>query len=177
MNPVISSILLALVASATGSFSQGRGEKAPELKAACVHLPEAHWNAGEAYGPLRIIEDPGTRRRWLVERNLLHPTAPGRTILVPDSYSCAAASAERFSLQSKSHLERSSQPIIHSGDSVIVIERTPLLDARLEAIALSTVSPGEQFSVRLKIGGRAFRAIATAPGHATLIPEVSEERR
>ncbi|HEY1578179.1 MAG TPA: flagella basal body P-ring formation protein FlgA [Terracidiphilus sp.] len=92
-------------------------------------------------------------------------------IPVPGECYGSAAQTER---QGKQESRRSSQPIIHAGDSVIVIEETPSLDASYEGVALSAAQSGEPVNIRLKIGGRALQAVATARGRARLVAKAIE---
>jgi flagella basal body P-ring formation protein FlgA len=64
------------------------------------------------------------------------------------------------------------QPVIHAGDRVIVEENSPVVEARLEAVALGPAALGSALEVRLKIGGLVVRAIARGPGRAALQPEI-----
>jgi hypothetical protein len=62
-------------------------------------------------------------------------------------------------------------PILHSGDRLIVDEHTAVVDAQLEAVAMGPAAAGGSLNVRLAIGGRVVRAVATAPGRAVLQEE------
>jgi hypothetical protein len=61
------------------------------------------------------------------------------------------------------------------GDRLIVEEDTPVASARLEALALGPASPGVEFMVRLRIGGKVMRVVALGPGRAAFATE-SEAR-
>ena len=50
----------------------------------------------------------------------------------------------------------------------MVEEHTPVVDARLEAVALNPAMAGSVFNVRLSVGGRTMRAVALGPGRAVL---------
>jgi hypothetical protein len=63
-------------------------------------------------------------------------------------------------------------PVIHTGERVILEEHTPVVDGRLEAVALGPAVIGGEFNVRLKMGGKVLRAVALGPGRA----EVKGER-
>jgi flagella basal body P-ring formation protein FlgA len=53
-----------------------------------------------------------------------------------------------------------------------VEESSPVVEARLEAVALGPAVVGSAFNVRLKIGGKIVRALALAPGRAALALEM-----
>jgi hypothetical protein len=116
---------------------------------------------------LREIEDPSTGDLWLLLRDRSRSGGPGRLVLagqragVPDT--AGNGMAQLVSV--------SERPIIHTGDAVIVEEHTARVDARLEAIALGPAMKGAIFEVRLKIGGKVVKVVATSPGHAVFAPE------
>jgi hypothetical protein len=60
------------------------------------------------------------------------------------------------------------RPVIRAGDRLIVEEHTALVDAVLEARALTPAAPGSAFDARLTVGGRVVRAVALGPGRAAL---------
>lgn len=62
------------------------------------------------------------------------------------------------------------KPVIHAGEAVQVEEHSAVVDANLQAVALSSAAPGGILRVRLRIGGRVLRARAVAAGRATLEP-------
>lgn len=120
---------------------------------------------GSAPGNIyREIDDPHTGDRWLVVRDSNNPAGPGRMVQVSKA---ATASGAGPASSSGSNLEtKSSLPVIHSGDSLIVIEETAAVSEQLEAVALESAAQGSIFEVRLNIGGRTYRAVATGPGRA-----------
>jgi hypothetical protein len=99
-------------------------------------------------------------------RNDSHPAGPGRLVLIAatctqpeqgeheDKSSCVA--------KEKTHLN----PVIRTGDQLIVEENTAVIEARLEGVALGSATLGSAFDVRLKIGGKIARVVALAPGRA-----------
>jgi flagella basal body P-ring formation protein FlgA len=62
-------------------------------------------------------------------------------------------------------------PVIHSGDRVRLEEHSPVVDAVFESVALGNAVAGHSVQVRLRIGGRVVRAVATAPGRAVIVAE------
>lgn len=111
---------------------------------------------------VREIDDPSTGGRWLLMRDAAHPAGPGRMVLVADG----KAAADRVTAASMWRLRASRLFVIRAGDALIVEEHTPVVDARLEAVALGPASAGAEFNVRLKIGGKVLRAVALGPGRA-----------
>ncbi len=126
----------------------------------------------------REIGDPSSGARWLLGRDINRPGGPGRLVLAesesadsnpkpgtddnPMSKSASRAICARRS---------SPRPIIRAGDRLVVEEHTALVELRLEGVALASAVAGSQFNVRLKFGGGTVRAIAKAPGVATLVTE------
>jgi hypothetical protein len=115
---------------------------------------------------VREIDDPHSGARWLLTRNPDHPGGPGRLALVGG---ICNRPAQDCALAEPSQAE--SRPVIRAGESLIVEEHTPFVDARLEAVALGSALAGSAITVRLKIGGRVVRAVALAPGRAELQPQ------
>ena len=120
---------------------------------------------------VREIRDPHTGDRWLLMRDPSRPGGPGRMVLASIGGASKPAAADlkvKAVLQAEKHLPL---PVIHTGDRLIVEENTPVVEARLEAVALGSALPGLPLKVRLVIGGRIVRTLALAPGHAALAQE------
>jgi hypothetical protein len=119
---------------------------------------------------VRIIEDPNTGVRWLLLRDPVHPAGPGRLVCSTELQSGEARN--RFSgLQQGEPAEPAPfRPVIHIGDRLIVEEHSAVVDASLEAVALNAANLGSSLDVRLRIGGRVLRVLATGPGRASLQP-------
>jgi len=112
---------------------------------------------------LREIDDPALGRRWLLYRDPRHPQGPGRLVAAdapmldhPNNSATLLPGATR------------SLPVIRAGDRVILEESTPIVEARLEAIALIPAFQGSPLKVRLVLGGKIVTAIAVAPGRVAL---------
>jgi flagella basal body P-ring formation protein FlgA len=60
--------------------------------------------------------------------------------------------------------------MIRAGERMVVEEKTAVVDARLEAVALEPGWPGTEIGVRLAIGGKRLRAVVLGPGRARLLP-------
>lgn len=61
--------------------------------------------------------------------------------------------------------------VIRAGDRVIVEDHSPMVDARLQAIALQSAHAGESLRARLVAGGGMVRVLAEGPGQAVLAPQ------
>lgn len=104
------------------------------------------------------IADPSTGARWVLSRDAQHPGGPAR--LVQDHPGTAAHSC-RPALHS----------VIRVGDRVIVVDRTPSVEARFDAIALDQAALGAEIRARLKLNGKTVRVVALGPGHAMMVRE------
>ncbi|HWG19011.1 MAG TPA: hypothetical protein VG225_00690 [Terracidiphilus sp.] len=112
---------------------------------------------------VREIYDPSSGARWMLVQDAEHPGGPGRLIL--------ARPGMRLPGQGQRGPMRASMPVvIHAGDAMLVEEHTPVVDAVLEAVALGPAAVGSPVRVRLRVGGRVVRAIASAAGRGTLAP-------
>jgi hypothetical protein len=113
------------------------------------------------------IDDPSTGARWLLLRDDARPAGPGRLVLVvgskADSVTELAAATQKASA--------TEDTVIRTGDALIVEQHSPIIDARLQAMALGSAAPGNVFPARLTIGGKVVRALAIAAGRAVFVPE------
>jgi hypothetical protein len=131
--------------------------------------------ASDADPAEREIDDPGTGDRWILMRDAAHPEGPGRMALIsPGRAANQFGGAHRTGMESAS----STAPVlvIHGGDKVIVEEHTPVVNARLEAVAMGPAAQGRAFRVRLQIGGKVILAVATAPGLAEVAAPIGVSR-
>ena len=125
-------------------------------------------NEAQAHA-VRIIEDFAIHRRWVLTRNSFRPAAPAGLSLLPAGTTCGFIGVENQSDLKQKKFQRRRNPIIRAGDKLILLEQNPILDARFEAVALDSADADEMLMVRLKIGGGTVRALATAPGEASLL--------
>jgi hypothetical protein len=133
---------------------------------------------GTRYRAVRILDDPGTGRRWLLVQQVARPEAPALLPQMPDNHSCSKLPLEGSEGRSPTTANQNpARRVIHPGDFVILSEYTPVSDALLEAIALQPAAIGQALTVRLKSGGHLLRAVATSPGHATVLAEGDEAHR
>jgi hypothetical protein len=121
---------------------------------------------------LRQIEDPSTGDLWLLLRDRSLPAGPGRLVLARRQRSREQRAISGGLAQPFSAAE---QPVIHTGDALVVEEHTAVVDARLEAVALEPALRGARFKARLKIGGKAMRLVAISPGRASFAPDSEVE--
>jgi len=134
--------------------------------------------AREEASIVREFTDPHTRAHWLLLREAGHGGGPGRLVAVMEA---PAEGARSKGLPNLPEGVRSASgtasngarlvPVIHSGDRVIVEQHTPLIDARLEAVAMAPAAHLARFPVRLKPSGKVVQAVALGPGLAGLVQE------
>jgi hypothetical protein len=145
---------------------------------------------------VREIDDPHNGDRWLLVGDQSHPGRPGRLLRVPvrglksreapvalagERANSVASTASAGVLGPETNqgpiLVRSASPlsaaeteatIVRAGDRVVIEENTPIVEARLEAVALGPALIGSSFRARLSIGGYIVQAVALAPGRASL---------
>jgi hypothetical protein len=158
------------VAVALPGWSQGAGR---DPVAAC-RVPNAA--TGLRASPdgcckvVREIDDPDTGDRWMLMRDPVHPEGPGRLVLAGGpGVDRAGASRQQRPVASAAG-QAPGRPVIHAGDELIVEEHTPVVETRLEAVALGPAEEGARFRARLKIGGKVVDAVAVSAGRAALWP-------
>jgi hypothetical protein len=108
-----------------------------------------------------VIEDRRLGNRWLLYRDPSHPGGPGRLVLTAGD---GAGTGGAVSAPE-------TPPMVRAGDRLIVEEHTPVVDARLEAVAMGPAWIGSRLQVRLKIGGRVVEAVVLDAGRAALDAE------
>jgi len=163
--------LLAVVTAAC-AHSQGAGtqsaEEAGSGRQILVVSPMPD-SPGKGTGEqiVREIVDPHTGKQWLLMRETGNPGGPGRMVLAADASgsdsasSTGAWSATEFGVSAL-------HPVIHAGDRLIVEERTRLVEAHLEGVAMGPAAAGSALNVRLKIGGKVVRVVAIGPARAAM---------
>ena len=120
---------------------------------------------------IRVIRDPHTASRWLLERDPARPGGPGRMVLLSLEDGRQFESAKVVGGISNGTVRANRilpGPVIRSGDRLVVEENSALVEARLEAVALGQAVEGAEFRVRLAIGGRIVKAVAIGRGRASL---------
>jgi|SRR5271157_3406430 len=122
---------------------------------------------------LRVIDDPSTGAHWLLLADGVNPAGPGRMVLIAEPRKLAVRNETGSArvVRAPDSDETPLLPVIRPGDRLIVEESTPVVEARLEAVALGAAVSGSAFNARLRIGGRVVRAVALAPGRAVFAPE------
>jgi hypothetical protein len=116
---------------------------------------------------LKTVEDPSTELQWLLIEDPAHPGGPGQLVSVKSGAGRAhpPRGVERVAQE---------RPVIRMGDAVQVEEHSAVVDASLQAVALSSAVPGGTLRVRLRIGGRMLKTRALGPGRAVLEPTGGE---
>lgn len=110
---------------------------------------------------IRVIQDPHTGMRWLLERSPENPGGPGRMVLLS-----ADSKSPNNGIDPILVAAPIAPPVIRAGDRLTVEEHSAMADAQLEAVALGPAAEGAPLNLRLSIGGKVVRAIALGPGHA-----------
>lgn len=120
---------------------------------------------------LREIDDPFTGNLWLLLRDADRPAGPGRLVLAGQR----TGTQQRREIDQMLSAPSAETPVIHAGDALLIEEHTPLVDTRLEAVALGSAVKGAYVRARLKIGGKVVKVEAVSPGHAVFSPESKAE--
>jgi hypothetical protein len=162
------------LASVPGAWGQAAGSAAVMLSSGSSALElERPLPAGQV---VREIDDPHLGSRWLLYRDPTHPGGPGRLVQAGQVYARPvqagkAAPGEGPAAGSAPLTGKLDRPVIHAGDRVILEEDTPVVEARLEAVALNPALAGSPLRVRLRIGGKVVAATALATGRVELAPQ------
>jgi hypothetical protein len=180
MSPLNYSSIIAIVSLvpllAHSAWGQQHETVMGKQSDACSKITGEHFNIATHYRAIRTIEDPATHQFWILLRNLGRPSAPALLIQGSENVSREGTGWKKSGSSSVPDYPNFVPAVIHAGDSLIVSERTSVLDADLEATALREAAIGNRLTVRLKLGGRTLSVIATGPGRASL-EEGNEVRR
>ncbi len=149
----------------------GNGERlAPENQNAAARcLQSLGINYETGYRAMRIIDDHGTDRSWLMVQQSAHPEAPALLLQIRDNRSCAGLSIKGSERRPPTADQKQHPPVIRPGDSVVLSENSSIAEGRLEAIALEPAAAGKVLTVRLRLGGSLLHAVATGHGTARLV--------
>jgi len=161
---IIETITAVLAMAASVAYGQKAASPASSPRGMTMLSSPALGSSSQAPAGeiVREIDDPSNGDRWLLVHNANHPAGPGLLLLV---------SGDRIQPRQAGPAAQPALPIIRPGDRVIVEENTPIVAARLEAVAMGPALAGAAFNARLTIGGRVIRAIAIAPGRAAFLEE------
>jgi len=152
--------LLAASAHAGGQAA-GRG---PEVALASAETGRACVQDGGSV--FRERYDPSTGARWLLEQDRFRPGGPGCWVSVAAGNRESSTVATRTSASRPGNASGCETVVIRAGDSIVVEEHSPIVDARLEAVALGSAVAGGTCRARLRIGGKVLVVVALGPGHA-----------
>jgi len=120
---------------------------------------------------LRETDDFATGARWILTRDPVRPGAPGRWCR-PGGRRMEAVPLSAHDRDRDSHLGPASHAaVVHGGDPVTVVDRSDVVEAQFDAIALSAAFVGNKLSARLKFSGRIVRVVALGRGRAVLSPD------
>jgi hypothetical protein len=142
-------------------------------RAACACLaawgtsayPQAAARCDRSDPALREIDDIASGREWQLVRDANHVGGPGRWLQVQAGRHCADEGPA-------TRIATSIDPAIRAGDRIVIDEETGSATVRIEAVALEPAALGKTLRVRLQFGGASVRAVAQAPGHATLLRSI-----
>jgi len=161
---IIIEITVTLALAFPAAFSQSAGSSPANSRAMTMLSSPASGSGLQvpAGDVVREIDDPSNGDRWLLVPNSRHPAGPGLLLL---------ASTVKLLRHQTAAVADLAVPVVRTGDRVVVEENTPIVEARLEAVAMSPAMAGAPFNARLSIGGRVIRAVASGPGRAIFLQE------
>jgi hypothetical protein len=157
-------VLLSLLFAAEAQSEAQKSAFSPE---GSPNVASRIQNARENKNIFREIVDPHNGARWVLLRDVAHPTGPGRLVqATPDS----EPGAQEKPGEARELMFEVGTPCIHAGEKVVVEEHTATVDVSLQAVAMEPARMGSSLRVRLNIGGKVVRTVALAPGKAALAP-------
>jgi hypothetical protein len=161
-------MMIALLAQGI-AFTISAQVAGPGARSAILSSGDASGSANNPSTIFREIDDPHLGTRWLLMHDPNHPGGPGRLGMV--SQPRPTPNPRQLGGPVSEAIASALQPVIHAGDRVIVEESSPIVEARLEAVALGPARAGSILAARLRIGGLVVRAVALGPGRVALQPE------
>jgi hypothetical protein len=145
-------------------------------KAGCdARNPEL--SISEGFRALRVVEDPGSHRRWLIEQNVARPEGPARVVQIPNELSCGTETNWRNDQVEKRNGQIKSTPLVRAGEVVRIVQESPTVRVDLEAMALSSGGRAETIAARLRMSGKVVIAVVAGPGRAVLPSARNESYR
>ena len=154
--------VLQTLSAGAERVSNGNGSARAEVCEADVSEIANH----HGFRAMRIIEDPATHQRWLLERNVDHPARPALLTPITGDRSCSVRSFQQREKRDMGHGSQVLLPMVHAGDALVVVEDTQAWHVEMDAVALTYGSPGDSIMVRLRIGGKVTRATVISRGRA-----------
>lgn len=159
-------VLIAAPARGQAAHSSASGPRSLAASQQPVRTPAVPDSA-----IIREIDDPHNGDRWLLVDDPSHPGGPGLLVLASSARmnpSDGMDGQDRMNPRKAGLEAETTAPIIRGGDRVIVEENTPVVEARLDAVAMGPAQAGSPFNARLSIGGKVVRAVAVELGRAVL---------
>lgn len=119
---------------------------------------------------LRTTDDLSTGSQWVLTRDPVHPEAPGRWCKSVGKR--MGPHLETHNGPRDPHMVLGSRPaVVHSGDRLLVVDHSAVVEARFDAVALNAAIVEGELYARLRFSGKIVRVVALGPGRATLAPE------
>lgn len=168
-------LILLAAAWAISAHAQSAAVRRPTASLALVS-PSAPIQSVQATPSMMIreIDDRHTGDRWFLMRDPSRPSAPGCMVLAAAGARQVGQREQRETSLAATQETNHELPIpsIHSGDRLIVEEKTPMVETRLEAVALGQAVNGAPLNVRLVMSGNIVQAVALGPGRAVFAQRV-----
>ena len=96
----------------------------------------------------REIVDPCLGTRWQLVADAQHPERPGHLVLV-DSRALRSSGTTPAGSPPSTPASTTQLPVIRAGDRIAVLQQTPILRGRFQAVALESAATGQTLRVRL----------------------------
>ena len=129
-------------------------------------LAQTSGQACEVWKPL--VGLTSSRSSWKLARDPVHPAGPGYWLQERRTDCAGQRTSAKRSLSGSARV----LPVIRVGERLIVEDRMPRVEARLQAVALEPAHRGDSILARLTAGGAVIRAVVLGPGYAVLTPQV-----